>query len=143
MRRAQTNLSTSFLREILLLRVARQVLAPQATPLRILSFGCSIGEELVTLRVLFPEAEIFGCDIDPLALKVAQARVGHLANVFKSDEAAIAARGPFDLICAFSSLCINPMPPAAVMQRQLPFSLFDDLVATLDEPADRRAALPA
>ena len=38
-------------------------LAPDAR--RILSFGCSTGEELVSLRRRFPEAEIVGAEINP------------------------------------------------------------------------------
>ena len=38
------------------------------TDLRILSFGCSIGAEMLTARTYFPDATILGCDIDEGAL---------------------------------------------------------------------------
>lgn len=39
---------------------------------RILSFGCSTGEEVFTLRRYFPEAELTGIDINPHAIDVAK-----------------------------------------------------------------------
>ncbi len=99
--------------------------------LNILSFGCSIGDELATLRSLFPRARLQGCDINREALAIATASVGHLAEVFESDEAAIRARGPYDLICAFSVLCVNPMPKPEEMPRIFPFSQFEDMVGLL------------
>lgn len=42
-----------------------------ATPFpKILSFGCSTGEEVFTLRQYFPEAEIVGIDINPRSIMV-------------------------------------------------------------------------
>lgn len=35
---------------------------------RIMSFGCSTGEEVFSLRAQFPDAEIVGLDINPLAI---------------------------------------------------------------------------
>lgn len=131
MQRIQTSLVTYPFREADVLRAAKSMLN-SARP-RILSFGCSIGDELATLRVMFPEAEIFGCDIDELAISTASRTVGHLAEVFRSSREEVAARGPFDLICAFSSLCINPLPKLEVFKKSFPFSLFNDMVSMLDE----------
>jgi SAM-dependent methyltransferase len=41
---------------------------------RLLSFGCSTGEEVFTLRRYFPQAEIKGLDINPLHIAMCQRR---------------------------------------------------------------------
>ncbi|MDB5525409.1 MAG: hypothetical protein JWM58_3172 [Rhizobium sp.] len=99
-------------------------------PLRILSFGSSIGEEVATLRFLFPNDEIYGCEIDDRVLEICQRSVGSLATIFKSSSEAIAANGPYDLILASAVLCLNPAPED--FKDRFPVSKFDDLVAMLD-----------
>ena len=52
---------------------------PQGAALRLLSYGCSTGEEAFSLRTYFPEAEIVGIDINPRSIRVCrkkQARSG-------------------------------------------------------------------
>lgn len=127
MERIQRNIATAFLRERNILDVA--AIAMRDRPdIRILSFGCSIGDELATLRVLFPQAEIHGCDIDEAALARAQDSVGHLAGIFLSDETEILRRGPYDLICAFSSLCIHPFRSEEETIRIFPFARFETMI---------------
>ncbi len=46
------------------------------TKLRLLSFGCSTGEEVSALRRYFPEAKIVGIDINPHNIAVCRSRVG-------------------------------------------------------------------
>ena len=127
MERIQRNIATAFLRERNILDVAALGLGDRQ-PMRILSFGCSIGDELATLRVLFPQAEIHGCDVDEDALARAQESVGHLAHIFRSEETEIARRGPYDLICAFSSLCIHPFMSGEDTARKFPFARFGTLI---------------
>src|SRR4051794_27615770 len=99
------------MREPELLQGARKWLESQPfDELNVLSFGCSIGDELASLKTLFPNARISGCDINPLALEVSQRTMGSFADVFHSSDEAILERGPYHLICAFSALCINPSP---------------------------------
>ncbi|HZX31473.1 MAG TPA: class I SAM-dependent methyltransferase [Rhodocyclaceae bacterium] len=43
---------------------------PEGAPLRVLSYGCSTGEEVFTLRRYFPDAEIVGVDINPSNIAV-------------------------------------------------------------------------
>jgi SAM-dependent methyltransferase len=79
------------------------VLAPDAK--RILSFGCSTGEELVSLRRRFPGAEIVGVEINPRSRRIAAARV--------SDDPRTAVRpgaenGIFDAIFALAVLQREP-----------------------------------
>jgi trans-aconitate methyltransferase len=58
--------------------------APDAR--RILSFGCSSGEECVTLAEYFPKAEIIGADINPVILLQARKhRSDRIRFVYASD----------------------------------------------------------
>ena len=107
--------------------------APEAVPagrkLKILSFGCSTGEEIVTIRSIFRDADIYGCEIEPVSLQAARETVGHLATIFKSDAAAIRDHGPFDLINCSSVLCLSPPTHINTL---FPSADFDALLATLD-----------
>ena len=57
-----------------LFRAAQKHLAG-CEDLRLLSFGCATGEELVTMRRYFPGAYLKGLDITPAAIAKARARV--------------------------------------------------------------------
>ena len=73
---------------------------------RILSFGCSTGEELEAIRRRFPEAEIVGAEINPRSRRIARERM-------RSDPA-VRVVGPhgvtgrFDLIFALAVLQVQP-----------------------------------
>lgn len=77
--------------------------------LRILSFGCSTGEECFSLRTYFPNAQITGVDIEPANLKEAASKNTD-ANIhfLKSTEKNISLHGPYDLTFAMSVLCRWP-----------------------------------
>lgn len=47
---------------------------PGEAPLRILSYGCSTGEEVFTLRHYFPTAEIVGMDINPHSIALCRSK---------------------------------------------------------------------
>lgn len=78
--------------------------APDAR--RILSFGCSTGEELVALRRRFPEAEIVGSEINSRSRRIARRRVEEDPRtlVVKHD----AVSGMFDVIFALAVLQREP-----------------------------------
>ncbi len=106
-----------------------------ARPLRILSFGCSTGEECYSLRPYFPDAEIFGCDINDSVLAIAQARqrTGNIA-FFRSSPEALQQNGPFDLVFCMSSLCLFPETNTASGEDgKFPFSGFDEMIAGIDQ----------
>jgi len=131
MRQLQVSRNTYVFRETMLARSARARLgARDPSQLRILSFGCSIGDELVTLRAVFPEARIVGCDISPVSLEVAARSVGHLAEVVVSDRERLAEHAPFDLVFACSVLCLNPAPKD--FADSFPPARFDRLLRLLD-----------
>jgi SAM-dependent methyltransferase len=77
---------------------------PSDRDLRILSFGCSTGEELLTLRMLFPSADLYGCETDWYNLQRARALVKGSAVIFDSSPAEIESHGPFDIILCNSVL---------------------------------------
>lgn len=86
-----------------LFRKAHQ-LAPGAQ--RLLSFGCSSGEELISLRAWFPEAVIVGVEINHRSRKIAASRVETDARTHVIEPAKI--EGTFDVIFALSVLQRDP-----------------------------------
>ncbi len=80
MRRIQHLIHTSTFRELDKIVTAKYRLEQthKHQSLKVLSFGCSIGDEIATLNFLMSGAEIFGCEIDPHALKMSKATVGIL-----------------------------------------------------------------
>ncbi len=72
--------------------------------LSILSFGCSTGEELALLNLLFPSARLYGCDIDWYNLQTARALLGDKATIFHSSEKELARHGPYDVVICNSVL---------------------------------------
>ncbi len=103
--------------------------------LRILSFGCSTGTEVLTLRAYFPEAMIFGCDVDSNALRSAIKNTREDAcRLFVSTPEAIAANGPYDIIFAMSVFCQYPASKRVQNLNSIyPFSLFKQLASNLVE----------
>ena len=96
---------------------------PNDRNLAILSFGCSTGEELMTLRALFPRATLFGCDTDWHNLQSARALVGEAATVFESRGDVVLEHGPYDAIVCNSVL----LRPGGIEASQ-----WIDVVAMLD-----------
>jgi SAM-dependent methyltransferase len=108
-----------------------------SSEIRILSFGCSSGEEVLTLRRYFPNAFIIGAELNPRNLALCRKHKvdGRIAFVH-SDRAAIEKRGPFDLI--FCMAVLQRTPHAVEGQRLTslkeiyPFEKFDRQVSELD-----------
>ncbi len=105
--------------------------------LKILSFGCSSGSEISSLRSYFPEALLYGCDVNPGALRQASdALLMDEAVLFESSPENIAAHGPFDIILAMSVLCRFPDSMKRGLNdfsRVYPFQDFADMVASLSQ----------
>jgi len=71
--------------------------------LKILSFGCSTGEEVFTLREYFPDAFIVGVDINKKNIKNANCQNRDNKIVFSYDiEKVCVENGPFDIIFALA-----------------------------------------
>lgn len=78
---------------------AAQTLLADRAPLRILSYGCSSGEEVQTLRGYFPDAVIVGAEINASLLRACRAlAVEGETSFIVSREAVIEAHGPYDAI---------------------------------------------
>lgn len=75
---------------------------------RILSFGCSTGEECFTLAETFPEAEIVGIDISNYSIQKARADNKFKDRVFFHDE--IGATGKYDLVTSLMVLFCMSQP---------------------------------
>jgi SAM-dependent methyltransferase len=106
--------------------------AAAADARRILSFGCSTGEECVTLRRYFPLAEIIGTDINPLNLWEARRR--HRSDgirfVYASDRA-LSSRGLFDAICCLTVLRDTRLDDEPSIRDVYPFERFNERVRFL------------
>ncbi len=99
----------------------RELGMPEAP--RVLIFGCSTGEEIGTVLYFWPNAEVFACDIDESVLQRARAAYP-TATVFLSSEEYLAKLSDFDLVCANSVFCRNPLPASGIAEI-MPFSMFD------------------
>ena len=106
-------------------------LAPNAE--RVLSFGCSTGEEVVALRSRFPEAEIIGLEINGRSRRIASRRLQHdiRAAVMRPGR----VRGTFDVVLALAVLQREPHRVDAMGTKDLtpyyPFARFDRAVCDL------------
>jgi S-adenosylmethionine-diacylgycerolhomoserine-N-methlytransferase len=84
-----------------------QRIAAIESPKRILEVGCGTGRNLLSLRRLFPLAEITGVDLSSDMLEVAQEKVRSVSLLQQSYEAPIS--GDFDLVLASYALSMfNP-----------------------------------
>jgi SAM-dependent methyltransferase len=101
--------------------------------MRILSFGCSTGEELVALRRRFQGAEIVGAEINARSRRIASRRVLRdvQARVLPPD----AITGSFDIVFALAVLQREPHKVAEMdvddLSAHYPFRRFDQTVSEL------------
>ena len=106
--------------------------APDAR--RILSFGCSTGEECASLQRYFPKAEIVGTDINRLNLWRARRRhKGNGIDFVHANDEALAARGPFDAIFCLTVLRDTRLDKEPTIRESYPFDRFDERVRFLDK----------
>ena len=112
---------------------AAAALAPRAA--RILSFGCSTGEELLALRRRFPGAEIVGAEINPRSRRVAQARIGQDDRIKVISPKRVT--GTFDIAFALAVLQREPHKIAEMGVEDLtPFYDYQRFDATVRQLAD-------
>jgi hypothetical protein len=109
----------------------------QRQDLKVLSFGCSTGEEVVTLRTYFASAWIVGAEINRRSLAVCRARsVDERTSFVYSTRSAIQAHGPFDAIFCMAVLQRTPHKVEgegiASLKDIYPFEKFEQQVSELD-----------
>ena len=102
----QTNSGTFYGRYFTETQVLRRYF-PADADLKILSFGCSTGEELKLLSRLFPNAKLYGCDHDWTCLVASRALMGAAATVFDSTSEMVTRFGPFDIVVC-NSVLLSP-----------------------------------
>lgn len=114
--------------------------------LRILSFGCSSGEEVLTLRQYFPSAHIVGTEINPRNLALCRKlKVDARIAFVRSERATLAKHGPFDLIFCMAVLQRTPQTidsqGITSLKEIYPFEKFDRQIVELDSCLNRDGAL--
>ncbi|MBW7475803.1 class I SAM-dependent methyltransferase [Paenibacillus oenotherae] len=105
--------------------------------LKILSYGCSTGEEVLTLRQYFPTAHIVGAEINRNSLAVCNSRpVDDKITFIYSTRDEIQKHGPFDAIFCMAVLQRKPHYIAEKGIRSLkkiyPFEKFEQQIIELD-----------
>ncbi len=105
---------------------------------RILSFGCSTGEEVFSLRRYFPEASIVGIDINPINIAICRFRRVKAREKRMSFAAAASAAGEAAASCdaifamaVFRHGELNTSPPPAKTGNVIRFADFEQSVAEL------------
>ncbi|MFY9259491.1 MAG: methyltransferase [Gallionella sp.] len=103
-----------------------------AQPLTLLSFGCSTGEEVFSLREYFPHAELVGVDINRRNIRVARASRQKDARMNFYTE--LPEQGQYDAIFCMAVLqrTENRLPDTTDSSQIYPFHRFDAQVVMLD-----------
>jgi SAM-dependent methyltransferase len=90
---------------------------PDTPDPRLLSFGCSRGEEVLSLRRRFPDAAVTGIDIDPANIAACLARTRPLKDNRLRFQIASNTRGEpsghYDAVFCLAVLCPSPAPGTA------------------------------
>ncbi|MFN7250066.1 MAG: class I SAM-dependent methyltransferase [Anaerobacillus sp.] len=106
--------------------------------LKILSYGCSTGEEVLTLRKYFPDAELIGADINKQSLAICrQLPVDKNISFLYSSHSEIKKHGPFDAIFCMAVLQRKPHDIAAKgitnLKKIYPFDKFEQQIIEFDQ----------
>ncbi|WP_391557548.1 class I SAM-dependent methyltransferase [Robertmurraya sp.] len=106
--------------------------------LKILSYGCSTGEEVLTLRRYFPNSQIIGADINKQSLNTCRKlQVDEKINFIYSSQKEIQKHGKFDAIFCMAVLQRKPHDIAAMgitnLKKIYPFEKFEKQIITLDK----------
>ncbi len=105
--------------------------------IKILSFGCSTGEEVLTLRSYFPNAHIVGADINKRSIAICRnLPVDDKITFVHSSYSEIEKHGPFDAVFCMAVLQRKPHYIAAKgissIKKIYPFEKFEKQVIELD-----------
>jgi 2-polyprenyl-3-methyl-5-hydroxy-6-metoxy-1,4-benzoquinol methylase len=86
------------------LYTVRKTLRMVGSPTRILDYGCGQGRYISELRKLFPQANICGCDISDVGLKIAQSNNLDATLIRMNDETVDCPSKTFDLVISIEVL---------------------------------------
>ena len=105
--------------------------------LNILSFGCCTGEEVLTLREYFPNANIVGAEINKFCLKECNnLTVDDKISFIESTDTNIKNNGPYDAIFCMAVLERTPQRvinnKITSLKKIYPFEKFEEQVIKLD-----------
>ena len=103
---------------------------------RILSFGCSTGEECFSIRKYLPKAHIIGVDINPQSIKTAKENPlkDSKMEFIKLNPSELIQIDKCDIILALSVLCKNPEAQELKDIKSIyPFSRYDLIIKQLDK----------
>ena len=112
--------------------------------IRVLSFGCSTGEECFSLRNYLPNAKITGIDINPSSID--KAKKSSLADSNMDfvccSPNELKLLGKFDVILAMSVLCKNPEAQELTdISSIYPFHRYNSIVLSLDSLLEEKGYL--
>ena len=109
--------------------------AEQQNQPKLLSFGCSTGEECLTLNSYMPEAAILGADIVKSNLRKAKQKVKNdRIKFFYSSDENLASNGPYDMIFCMSVLCRWTDTEIVDDCTEIyPFTRFEEMCQKLDQ----------
>ena len=104
--------------------------------LRILSFGCSTGEEVVTLRRYFPAAHLVGSEVNARRLEICRARkLDQRISFVGYNRQALAQSGLYDAVFCMAVLQRRPHHVIRSRRKDIsdfyPFSQFDEEISFL------------
>lgn len=110
-------------------------IVPDGDKKKVLSYGCSTGEELVELRQKYHRAQLFGTDLNRTSLRKAKTTLADCAvELFVSTEADLRRYGPYDLIVACSVFIRHPEDTHTDdLSRLYPFRVFEKGILRLFE----------
>ncbi len=102
--------------------------------IKILSFGCSSGEECISLNKYLPNASILGVDINKKSLEKAKKINNNKNIIYKYCEPKdICNLGEFDVVIAISVLCKHPEAEYLNdLSKIYPFKRYEDMIHKLD-----------
>lgn len=112
-----------------------QKIMKERKELTILSYGCSTGEEVFTLRDYFPDSRIVGVDINKTNIKKAKHSNSDPRIHFSHDiDATLMEQGPFDIIFALAVFqrTENRNPDTLDSSKFYPFEKFNAKMTELD-----------
>ena len=115
--------------------LASQKLMQNTPNLKILSFGCSTGEEVFTLNQYFPNADIVGVDINKKNIKKALQNNTTQKNTFSYEiESTLNENKPFDIIFVLAVLQRTENRDESIFDSSMiyPFEKFNTKIEELD-----------